>query len=103
MVAAYGRRRELILAEMENIPGFTCVPPRGAFYVFPDVTGAMERTGCSDDTGFALRALQEAGVAMVAGSAFGCPGHVRLTYAVSENDIREGVARLARWVGQGRR
>ncbi|TDI40448.1 MAG: pyridoxal phosphate-dependent aminotransferase [Acidobacteria bacterium] len=99
MVAAYARRRRLILSELEKVPGFVCVPPRGAFYVFPDVRGAMERVGCKDDMEFAVRALQEAGVAMVAGGAFACPGHVRLTYAVSEEDIREGVARLARWVG----
>jgi aspartate aminotransferase len=98
MVAAYGRRRQVILEELARIPGITCDAPRGAFYVFPDVRGAMERTGCADDVEFALRALQEAGVAMVAGTAFAGPGHVRLTYAVSENDIRDGMARLGKWV-----
>lgn len=98
MVAVYGRRRQVILEALSRIPGITCDAPRGAFYVFPDVRGAMERTGCADDVEFALRALQEAGVAMVAGSAFAGPGHVRLTYAVSEEDINEGVARLGKWV-----
>ena len=102
MVATYGRRRQVILEALAGIPGITCDAPRGAFYVFPDVRGAMERTGCSSDVEFALRALQEAGVAMVAGTAFAGPGHVRLTYAVSEEDIKEGVSRLGKWVQDAR-
>lgn len=100
MVATYAERRRLILDEMAAIPGFHCVAPRGAFYVFPDICGAMKNIGCSDDIQFAVRALKEAGVAMVAGSAFACPGHVRLTYAVSEEAIGEGMGRLRRWIGE---
>ncbi len=98
MTSEYAARRRLILEEMATVPGFRCAPPDGAFYLFPDVREAMARTGCADDAELALRLLREAGVAVVAGSAFAGPGHVRLSYAVSRDEIRAGAGRIRTWV-----
>jgi aspartate aminotransferase len=103
MTAEYAARRDLILAELATVPGFRCAPPEGAFYLFPDVREALAVTGCGDDNELALRLLQEAGVAVVAGSAFAGAGHVRLSYAVSRDEIRAGAERIRRWLQEARR
>ncbi|MFQ5669842.1 MAG: pyridoxal phosphate-dependent aminotransferase [Acidobacteriota bacterium] len=99
MKAEYAARRKLMLGGMEELPGFRCAPPGGAFYIFPDVTEVVKRTGCRDDVELAARLLREARVAVVPGTAFFAPGHLRLSYAVSRGDIREGLGRLKQWLG----
>ena len=69
-----------------RIPGISCLPGAGTFYAFADVTGACARSGCKDDGAFAEYLLVEAGVAVVPGSGFGAPGHIRLSFACSMED-----------------
>ena len=85
MVAEFRRRRDVILAGLNEIPGISCVEPQGAFYAFPDITG----TGLSAAT-LQARLLDEAGVAALAGTAFGTwgEGFLRLSYANSVANIQ---------------
>ncbi|VDB00609.1 Aspartate aminotransferase [Olavius algarvensis spirochete endosymbiont] len=91
MMREYRKRRDIIVEELNNIPGVTCLMPGGAFYVFPSVVG----TGLSSKE-FADFALEEAGVALLPGTNFGQygEGFVRLCYANSQSNIRRGMARL---------
>ncbi len=95
MVAEYTRRRELIVSALSSMPGVTCPRPAGAFYVFPGVTGLCETLGLSGSIDLAKHLLTEARIATVPGEAFGAPGHLRLSYAVSEGLIRQGMDRMA--------
>lgn len=99
MIAEYGRRRELIASALDSMPGVTCPRPAGAFYVFPGVTGLCEKLGLSSSIDLAKHLLKEARIATVPGEAFGAPGHLRLSYAVSEDQIREGMRRMAAAAG----
>ncbi|GIW46770.1 MAG: hypothetical protein KatS3mg078_0647 [Deltaproteobacteria bacterium] len=76
---------------LNSIPGIKCDKPAGAFYAFPDITG----TGLTSQE-FTNRLLENAGVAVVAGTAFGSQGegYVRVTYAVPDEDIEEGIERI---------
>ena len=91
MVAAFDERRRAIVEELNAVPGVSCVDPAGAFYAFPNITG----TGLDART-LQARLLQEAGVAVIAGTSFGAlgEGYLRFSYAASLEDIREGVARM---------
>ena len=93
--AAFQERRDRIVAGLRERPGVTCVMPEGAFYAFPNVSGCLgDRHATSADLAEYL--LREARVALVPGEAFGAPGHLRITYAVSLDRIEEGLERLAR-------
>ena len=94
LVAACARRRRLLLAELDRIPGVVCPPPAGAFYAFPDVSAWFDED-CPDSAAFSRRLLDEAGVATTPGSAFGCEGHIRLSYACSDRMLVSGLERLA--------
>ncbi|WIB66516.1 pyridoxal phosphate-dependent aminotransferase [Curtobacterium sp. MCBD17_035] len=100
MREAFARRRRLIVDGLNAIPGFTTPTPQGAFYVYPDVTALLGRTwrGVTPTTSLELAdmILDEAEVAVVPGEAFGPSGYLRLSYALGDDDIREGVARLMR-------
>ena len=102
MRSAFDRRRMLMVDRLNAIPGITCREPEGAFYAFPDVTGLLDRdlNGRSATTTLELCAvlLDEAEVAFVPGEAFGAPGFVRLSFALSDEDLVEGLDRLARLV-----
>ncbi len=107
MLAEYGRRRARILEGLAAIPGISCVPPQGAFYVFPNVegcprTGAMRRggtNGAPDTAAVARQLLEEQHVVVVPGEAFGAPGFLRISYATSLERIEEGLRRLERFFG----
>ncbi|MCA9832991.1 MAG: pyridoxal phosphate-dependent aminotransferase [Thermomicrobiales bacterium] len=88
---AFARRRELLIAGLNDIPGISCVDPKGAFYAFPKVGSFGLR---SDD--FANRLLDEFGVATVSGTSFGDAGegYIRLSYATSEENISEALVRI---------
>src|SRR5206468_77015 len=88
MVAEFRRRRDVIVDGLRSIPGFQCVRPRGAFYVFPNIT----RTGFSSRA-LADRLLEESGVACLSGTAFGefGEGHLRFSYANSLENIQEAL------------
>jgi len=91
MVAEFRRRRDVIVDGLRAIPGFQCARPKGAFYVFPNIT----RTGHSSRT-LADMLLDEAGVACLSGTAFGefGEGHLRLSYANSLENIQEALRRI---------
>jgi len=91
MTAEFKRRRDAIVDGLRTISGFACVRPKGAFYVFPNIT----RTGYSSRT-LADRLLDEAGVACLSGTAFGefGEGHLRFSYATSMDNIQEALRRI---------
>ena len=95
---AFNRRRKLIVQLLNEIPGVTCPTPTGAFYVYPSVKGVLgkEIRGKRPTTSIELAALilDEVEVAVVPGEAFGPSGYLRFSYATSDADIVEGVARV---------
>ena len=97
---AFDRRRKLIVAGLNSIPGVVTPTPAGAFYVYPDVTGLLNREwgGVTPTTSLELAdlILEQAEVAAVPGEAFGPSGYLRFSYALGDADIEEGVARLQR-------
>ncbi|HET9853089.1 MAG TPA: pyridoxal phosphate-dependent aminotransferase [Candidatus Limnocylindrales bacterium] len=95
MVREFHARRDLIVDGLNEIPGFDCLQPQGAFYVFPDVS----ETGMSGAE-LADRLLHEAGVCVLAGTAFGGIGdtHIRISYANSRENLTEALARIRRFV-----
>jgi aspartate aminotransferase len=97
---AFDRRRKLIVAELNAIPGIITPTPQGAFYVYPDVTGLLNREwgGVTPTTSLELAdlILEQADVAVVPGEAFGPSGYVRLSYALGDEPLLEGVRRLQR-------
>ena len=98
MRTAFDRRRHTIHRMLSEVPGFSCSEPEGAFYAFPSVKGALGRAirGKVASTSMELAAilLDEAKVAVVPGEAFGAPGYFRLSYALSDDDLVEGVSRI---------
>ena len=98
MVDAFKERRTLILSLLADIPGFKTNVPEGAFYVFPDISYYIGRTlkgqKISSAGDFALFLLEHAGVATVTGEAFGDPDCIRISYAASDNDIKEAMKRI---------
>jgi aspartate aminotransferase len=97
MNAAFKERHDWLIEALNELPGFSCLPADGAFYAFPDVRGAIAALdSVDDDTAFADYLLEKVGVAVVPGTAFGAPGHIRLSFACSLETLREAVARMAR-------
>ncbi|MGY4859208.1 pyridoxal phosphate-dependent aminotransferase [Cryobacterium sp. AP23] len=98
MRVAFDRRRKLIVAELNKIPGIRTPTPQGAFYVYPDVTGLLGRTwgGVTPTTSLELAdlILDQAEVAAVPGEAFGPSGFLRLSYALGDDALLEGIQRL---------
>lgn len=95
MIAEYERRRQYVVDKLNGMPGLTCAKPGGAFYVFPNI-GAFIHRGCvKDSLEFSRRLLQEAGVAVVPGSAFGKDGYVRISFATRMANLEKGLERMA--------
>lgn len=94
MTRAFKARHDSLVEGLNNIPGIQALPGDGTFYTFPDVTGLMEIAGAETDVDLAASLLEKAGVALVPGSAFGTPGHVRISFASSDKVLRECVERL---------
>jgi aspartate aminotransferase len=92
MLVAFDRRRKFLHAELNKIPGISCLLAQGAFYLFPNIS----KFGMSD-TEFCSKLLEQEKVAVVPGSAFGAEGYMRLSYATSDEIIKKGVERLARF------
>ena len=99
MRTAFDRRRLTIHRMLNEIDGIECLLPEGAFYAFPSVSGLYGRElrgrTCSTSNELAELAIEEAKVAVVAGEAFGSPGYFRMSYALGDDDLVEGVTRLA--------
>jgi aspartate aminotransferase len=102
MRTAFDRRRQLIVSMLSDIPGIVCPTPDGAFYVYPSVKGLLGRPlrGQVATTSAELAALilEQAEVAVVPGEAFGTPGYARLSYALGDDDLVEGISRIAKLV-----
>jgi aspartate/methionine/tyrosine aminotransferase len=100
MKSAFDRRRKLMVQMLNDIPGVQCPEPTGAFYAYPSVKGVLgkEINGKVANTSTELAAiiLDEAEVAVVPGEAFGAPGYLRLSYALGDADLAEGVGRIAK-------
>ena len=96
MNAAFKERRDFVVRALNSLPGVSCLPGAGTFYAFADVTRAMAALGCRDDGEFTELLLNEAGVAVVPGSGFGAPGHVRLSFACSLATLEQALDRMAR-------
>ncbi|MBC7367279.1 MAG: pyridoxal phosphate-dependent aminotransferase [Undibacterium sp.] len=92
MLVAFDRRRKFLHAELNKIPGITCLLAEGAFYLFPNISSFGLK-----DVDFCSRLLDTGKVAAVPGSAFGAEGYLRLSYATSDEIIKKGVERLARF------
>ncbi len=104
MRATYDRRRKLIVDMLNQIDGVVCPVPEGAFYAFPSVKGVLGRSlaGATPQTSAELAALilEKVEVAVVPGEAFGAPGYFRLSYALGDDDLVEGVNRIADFIGR---
>jgi aspartate/methionine/tyrosine aminotransferase len=100
MKVAFDRRRKTMVQMLNEIPGVECPEPTGAFYAYPSVKGVLGReiNGRTPTTSAELAAiiLDDAEVAVVPGEAFGAPGYLRLSYALGDADLTEGVSRIAK-------
>jgi aspartate/methionine/tyrosine aminotransferase len=98
MRQAFDRRRQTIVRMLQEIPGVTCPEPKGAFYAYPSVRGVLGREihgrRPASSAELAELILDEAEVAVVPGEAFGTPGYLRLSYALGDDDLAEGVSRI---------
>ena len=94
--------RDYMLAKLAEIPGVTCTKPEGAFYVYPNISAFLDRTGTKGGvrsaTELATRLLHEAHVVTVPGEAFGTAEHIRISYPVTKQNIDEGVRRMAEFL-----
>jgi aspartate aminotransferase len=98
MLAEYQMRRDRVWEWLTEDDRFTCIKPRGAFYLFPYAVGALEPAGVRTTAEFAEALLQDAHVAVTAGEAFDAPGFFRISYATSLDRLREGVTRIHEYV-----
>lgn len=99
MRAVFDRRRQTMHRMLNEIPGVTCLEPEGAFYAYPNLTGLLgiDLSGYTATTTVELAdlVLEQAKVAFVPGEAFGSPGYGRFSFALGDDDLEEGIARLA--------
>nr|WP_246861019.1 pyridoxal phosphate-dependent aminotransferase [Bacillus sp. REN3] len=98
MRSAFEERLQIIHAKLNEIPGFSCIMPQGAFYLFPNAKEAADMCGCSSVDEFAEVLLTEANVAVVPGSGFGAPDYLRMSYATSLNLLEEAIKRIHEYV-----
>ncbi|MCB1593655.1 MAG: pyridoxal phosphate-dependent aminotransferase [Xanthomonadales bacterium] len=95
MKKAFKERHDWLIAALNEIPGFSCIEGEGAFYAFPNVEEAMSKIdGINNDVEFSTWLLENAEVAVVPGTPFGAPGHVRLSFATSMENLKKAVDRI---------
>ncbi|MFC4078031.1 pyridoxal phosphate-dependent aminotransferase [Salinithrix halophila] len=97
MLAAFRQRRDYVLGRLQQMAGVKCATPEGAFYVFANVKEAAARGGFENADAWVKALLKEEKVAMVPGSAFGFPDHVRISYATSMDQLKEAMDRMERF------
>jgi aspartate aminotransferase len=106
MRTAFDRRRQTIVRLLNEIPGVTCPEPLGAFYAYPSVRSVLGREVRGRRPGSSVELaeliLDEVEVAVVPGEAFGTPGYLRLSYALGDDDLAEGVARIHKLLAEAR-
>ena len=100
--ATFQRRRDLVVAGLDACEGIDCPVPEGAFYVYPSIAGCIGKTSAggaaiADDEAFATALLEEEGVAVVHGAAFGLSPHFRVSYATSDEALAEAITRIRRF------
>ena len=94
MNEAFKARHDFVVAGLNSLPGVSCLPGAGTFYAFADVSQAMSGMGCRDDNEFAELLLNQGGVAIVPGSGFGAPGHMRISFACSMQTLEKAIQRM---------
>jgi aspartate aminotransferase len=94
MVKAFKARHDFVVKGLNSLPGVSCLAGAGTFYAFADVSKAMVAMGCRDDNEFAELLLNRGGVAVVPGSGFGAPGHMRISFACSMQTLEKAIERL---------
>jgi aspartate aminotransferase len=94
MNKAFKARHDFVVAALNAIPGISCLPAAGTFYAFANVEGAMHALGLKDDNAFAEYLLANALVAVVPGSGFGAPDHIRISFACSMETLKEALKRI---------
>jgi aspartate aminotransferase len=97
MLNEYRKRRDNIHAWLTAHPGIKCVIPGGAFYLFPDISSLLSADGLKTSAEFASALLEKEHVAVTAGEGFDAPGYLRISYAASMEDLREGANRILRF------
>ena len=107
MMEIFKKRRDIIVEGLNKIEGITCLKPEGAFYAWPNVTQACKIVGAKDSEEFRKRLLYDAGVAVLSDIHFGFKNedegeHIRFSYATSEENIREGLRRVQRYIEENR-
>jgi len=100
MRVEFDKRRKAMVKALREIPGVTCVEPKGAFYAFPDLSSFLGKKTpdgkkIENDAQLCEYLIEAARVAVVPGSAFSAPGFIRLSYATSMKNVEEGVGRIA--------
>ena len=99
MTRAFRERHDYVVAALNKIPGFKCLPSAGTFYAFPDVSDSLRAKGLKDDLALSELLLNSGDVAVVPGSAFGAPGYLRLSFACSLEKLQEAIRRITRVIG----
>jgi aspartate aminotransferase len=100
MCAEFRRRHDFFFAGVKDLPGFDCVPASGTFYLFPSIEQAMHRKHAATDIEFCEQLLEATGVALVPGTAFGAPGHLRLSFAASFDTLSAALERLRAFMAE---
>jgi aspartate aminotransferase len=96
MNEAFKARHDFVVKGLNSLPGVSCLPAAGSFYAFADVSKAIAALGCRDDGEFAELLLNEGGVAVVPGGGFGAPGHIRISFATSMQNLEKAIERMGR-------
>jgi len=100
MVSAFKSRHDYVVEALNGINGVQCLPSQGTFYSFPGFQQAIAAIeGVDDDLALAETMLNEIGVAMVPGTAFGAPGHMRLSFTTSQQNLEQAIARISNMLG----
>ena len=97
MLGEYTKRRAWLLDALREIPGFSCNEPEGAFYAFPSVRGLLNDSLKTSEE-FSQRLIEQEHTVVTDGAGFGAEGYIRISYATSMEQLREGVTRIKRFV-----
>ena len=95
MFEAFERRHQFAYRALKSMDGVECLPADGTFYIFPNVSKVITKLGLSSDIELAEVLLHKAGIAIVPGTAFGLPGYIRISYAVSDDQLKTALERMA--------
>ncbi|MGH8284520.1 MAG: pyridoxal phosphate-dependent aminotransferase [Steroidobacteraceae bacterium] len=101
MTKAFKARHDFVVKGLNSLPGVSCLPGAGTFYAFADVSKAMAAMRCRDDNEFAEVLLNRGGVAVVPGSGFGAPGHMRISFACGIQTLEKAIDRMGRVLASG--